>query len=102
MGDKRKIAQTEAALYLQGSTAQHFKAFGVTAEQTFCGQHLRKRHFRWQAGIKSPVLLEFRVNFLQVRQQVALQTIIEDILGNKTEGIFFTGVAGKRNKWISE
>lgn len=108
VGDKEKIAQTEAALYLQGSTAQHFKGFGVTAEHTFCGQHLRKRHFRWQAGIKSPVLSEFSVNttsisgwlslyghrnsnFLQVRQRVALQTITEVFLCNKTEGFFLQG-----------
>lgn len=106
VGDKKKIAQTEAALYLQGSTAQHFKGFGVIAEHTFCGQHLRKRHFRWQAGIKSPVFLEFSVNttsvsgwlclygyrnsnFLQVRQQVAFQPITEVFLGNKSEGFFF-------------
>lgn len=119
VGDKEKIAQTEAALYLQGSTAQHFKGFGVTAEHTFCGQDLRKRHFRWQAGIKSPVLSEFSVNttsisgwlslygyrnsnFLQVRQRVALQTITEVFLCNKTEGFVFAGVAGKRNQCMRE
>lgn len=56
MDDKRKIA--EADLYMHRSVTQQLKSVGITAEHTYwarCSQHLKKRYFRWQAEIYSPV-----------------------------------------------